>query len=103
LLTTLSTGAPTSYTVNGVNTTANSSQVTLAPGLTVNLLQQTTSAVTITVAQNSDALTNSLANFVTAYNASVDALGQQHGQNAGVLAGQSTVLLLGQALSAINQ
>jgi flagellar hook-associated protein 2 len=103
LLTTLSTGAATSYTVNGVSTTSSSPEVTLAPGLTVSLLQQTASPVTITVAPNTGALSMALSGFATAYNAAVDALGQQHGQNAGALAGQSTILTLGQALSSINQ
>jgi flagellar hook-associated protein 2 len=102
LLTTLSTGANTSYKVNGVSTTSTSQQVTLAPGLTVSLLQAS-SPVTITVAQNTTSLSNALSSFATAYNAAVDALGQQHGQNAGALAGQSTILSLGQALSSINQ
>lgn len=102
LLTTLSTGAATAYKVDGVSTTTDSSQVTLAPGLTVNLLQQSASPVSITVAQDTSSLSNSLSGFVTAYNNAVDALAQQHGQNAGVLAGQSTVLTLGQALSTIN-
>lgn len=103
LLTTLSTGASTSYTVNGVSTTSNSQQVTLAPGLTVSLLQQTASPVTITVAQDTTSLGNALSNFATAYNNAVDTVAQQHGQNAGALAGQSTVLTLGQVLSSINQ
>ena len=103
LLTTLSTGVAMSYTVNGVSTTGNSAQVTLSPGLTVNLLQQTTSPVTITVAQDSASLSNGLSNFVNAYNAAVDAVGQQHGQNGGALNGQSTVLSLNQVLSSINQ
>jgi flagellar hook-associated protein 2 len=69
----------------------------------VSLLQQTASPVTITVAPNTGALSTALSGFATAYNAAVDALGQQHGQNAGALAGQSTILTLGQALSSINQ
>src|SRR5581483_1661535 len=44
----------------------------------------------------------SLSNFATAYNAAVDAIAAQHGQNAGVLVGDSTVLQLGQALSSLN-
>ena len=103
LLTTLSTGAATSYTVNGVSATSSSQQVTLAPGLTVSLLQHTTSPVTITVAPNTGAMSTALSGFATAYNAAVDALGQQHGQNAGALAGDSNILTLGQALSSINQ
>ena len=57
LLDTLSTGADAKYKVNVTaedmadvaDVQSTSSQITLAPGLTVNLLQQTTSPVTITV------------------------------------------------------
>lgn len=104
LLTTLATGAPISYQVSGLNNTIQSSSptVTLAPGVTANLLETTASPVTITVAQDSGSLSKSLSDFATAYNAAVDALAAQHGQNAGALAGDSTVLELGQALSSIN-
>ena len=103
LLSQLSLGGATAFTVNGTSTTSNSQQVTLAPGLTVNLLQTTASPVTITVAQDSASLSSSLSSFATAYNAAVDALSAQHGQNAGALSGDSTILTLGQALSAVNQ
>lgn len=104
LLTTLSTGTPATYQVNGLNTTisSDSSQVTLAPGLTVNLLQTTTSPAIVTVAKNNGPLSSSLSNFANAYNAAVDAVAAQHGQNAGMLAGDGTVLQLGQALSSLN-
>lgn len=105
LLDTLSSGAPATYQVNGLNTTlqSNSAQVTLAPGLTVNLLQTTTSPVTITVGQNDGSLASGLSSLVTAYNAAVDALNAQHGQNARALAGDGTVLSLGQALTSITE
>src|SRR5581483_3246745 len=47
LLNNLSTGAPTSYQVNGLSTVlqTNSPQITLAPGVTASLLQTTTSPV----------------------------------------------------------
>lgn len=104
LLSTLSTGSAATYQVNGLSTViqSNSSTVTLAPGLTVNLLQTTSSPATITVAQSTGPLSDSLSSFATAYNAAVDALAAQHGQNAGALAGDSTILELGQALSSIN-
>ena len=98
-------GAPTTYQVNGLPTVlqTTSPQVTLSTGLTVNLLQQTSSPVTITVAQDSSSLSNSLNSFVSAYNSAVDALAAQHGQNAGALAGDSTILTLGQALTSISE
>lgn len=105
LLTTISTGAPATYQLDGQNTTiqSNSDQVTLAPGLTVNMLQTTASPVTITVGQNNGSLSNALDGFATAYNAAVDALNAQHGQNAGALAGDGTILSLGQALTSITE
>ena len=106
LLNTVSTGAAATYQVNGQNTVlqSNTRQVTLAPGLTVTMLQTTAgSPVSITLAQDSSSLSNSLGSFATAYNAAVDALGKQHGKNAGALAGQSLILSLNQTLSSINQ
>jgi flagellar hook-associated protein 2 len=105
LLSTLSTGAPATYQVDGINTNiqSNSRQVTLAPGLTVNLLQQSPGTWdTITVNQNIGGLSSDLQNFVAAYNSSVDALNAQHGQNAGALAGTSLINSLGQALHTIS-
>ena len=61
LLDTLSTGADAKYTLNsGTSGTtqvqSTSSQVTLSPGLTVNLLQNTTSPVSITVSTSYSSL-----------------------------------------------
>jgi len=106
LLNTLSTGAPAVYRINGLSTDIQSSstQITLAPGLTVNLLQASPgNPVTITVGQNYAGLNNALSSFVTAYNSAADALTQEHGQNGGALNGQSLVLSLGQALQSVVQ
>ena len=103
----LSTGTLASYTVNGLSTPIQSTSrtVTLAPGLTVQLLQPTTSAqsVTVTVSRNMTAAESAISNFVTAYNSAVDALSQQVGQNAGQLSGQSIVRTLYSALRQITQ
>ena len=99
LLTTLSTGTQAQYQVNGQPATpisSNRSTVTLAPGLTVNLLQA--GQTTITVAENSSAATTALSSFVTAYNATVDELTTNRGSAGGPLSGQSIVFSLGQAL-----
>ncbi len=106
LLNTLSTGAPADYRVNGLATDilSNSTQVTLAPGLTVHLLQASPGTpVSITVAQNVAGISNALSSFVNGYNSAVDAINKQHGQNAGALSGQSIVLSLGQALQTVVQ
>ena len=105
LLTTLSTGSPATYQVDGLSTPiqSNSRQVTLSPGLTVNLLATNVGQWdTITVAQDTGSLSSALSNFVTAYNAAVDAVNQQHGQNAGPLAGSSLIDSLGQALQSVS-
>jgi flagellar hook-associated protein 2 len=105
LLTTLSTGAPATYQVAGLSTTiqSNSRQVTLSPGLTANLLKTNVGQWdTITVASDTNSLSSGLNNLVTTYNAAVDAVNQQHGQNAGVLAGDSLISSLGQALQSVS-
>jgi flagellar hook-associated protein 2 len=105
LLDTLSTGSDAQYRVNGINTeiSSSSTQVTLAPGLTVNLLAVTGQPVTITVANNTSSLQNALSNFANAYNSAVDAVAQERGQGAGPLSGQSIVFELQNALSSISQ
>ncbi len=93
LITSQTTGSLASYTVAGQTTpvTSSSRTITLAPGVTVNLLSAGTTGnpATVTVAQNPAALESSLSNFASAYNAVVDELATQHGTNAGALAGQS--------------
>ena len=67
LLTTLTTGTPATYQVNGQPSTpisSNSSTVTLAPGLMANLLA--TGQTTITVAEDSSAAATAVSSFVTA-------------------------------------
>jgi flagellar hook-associated protein 2 len=100
----LNNGAYAQYSVNGsseIQSTSN--QVTLAPGLTVNLLQQTSSPVTITVSTSYSALQSALQTFANDYNSAASAVAQQHGQNAGALAGQSIVYQLGNLLGTISQ
>ena len=103
LLTQIAPGAPTSLTINGVPTTSNSSQVTLAPGVTINILQSTATPVTVRVSQNNTGLSNSLQGFVSAYNSARDAINGQYGQNAGPLSGDSIVLSLSQVLDSLTQ
>jgi flagellar hook-associated protein 2 len=99
LLTTLSTGSQAQYQVNGQPATpisSDSSTVTLAPGLTVNLVQA--GQTTITVAEDSSAATTAISSFVAAYNATVDELATNRGTAGGPLSGQSIVFSLGQTL-----
>ena len=99
LLTTLSTGTQAQYQVNGQPATpisSSSSTVTLAPGLTVNLLH--TGQTTITVANDPSTATTAISSFITAYNATVDELATNRGTAAGPLSGQGIVFSLGQTL-----
>ena len=99
LLTTLSTGTPAQYQVNGQPATpisSSSSKITLAPGLTVNLIN--TGQTTIAVAEDSSAAATAISSLVTAYNATVDELATNRGTAGGPLSGQSIVFTLGQTL-----
>lgn len=108
LLDTLSTGTDAKYTLNNgssdsTQVQSTSSQVTLAPGLTVNLLEQTTSPVTITVSTSYSSLQSALSAFATDYNSAASALAQHRGQNGGALSGQSIVYTLSGLLNSISQ
>jgi flagellar hook-associated protein 2 len=105
LLNTLATGVDAQYKVNGssTDTLSTSRQVALSPGLTVNLLTQSASPVTITVSQNSSGLQSALSNVVSAYNAAFDALAKNRGQNGGALTSDPVVLTLSNVLQQISQ
>jgi flagellar hook-associated protein 2 len=96
-------GALAKYEVNGSGLTvsSNTPTVTISPGLTVDLLQQTGSPVNITVTRSSTALANALSSFTTAYNTAVNDVDAERGQNAGPLQGQQIVFDLSNALSSI--
>ena len=104
LLTSLTTGAPAQYQVDGQPSTpisSSSSTVTLAPGVTASLLA--TGQSTITVGTDSGAASNALSAFVSAYNTALSDLNSNHGPNGGVLAGQSLVTQLQQSLQSLLQ
>ncbi|SPE30372.1 hypothetical protein SBA3_1650022 [Candidatus Sulfopaludibacter sp. SbA3] len=105
LLSTISTGSPATYRVNGTNTeiSSTSRQVTLAPGLTVTLLNTSSQADTITVAADYSSLQNALSSFASAYNSSVAAVQQQVGQNGGALSGQGLIFTLTNVLQNLSQ
>lgn len=106
LLDTLSTGNTASYKVNGINTViqSDSQTVTLAPGVSVNLLKANPgNPATITVGQSSANLLTALNSFISAYNSAVDAVDGQHGESAGPLSGDSVLNSLTRALRQITQ
>ena len=104
LLDTLATGSPATYIVNGSTHTieSDSRTVTLAPGVTVQLLKSDPgSPVTIDITHDTSGLHDSLSALVDAYNATVDELDKQHGADAGSLAGASILDTLSSALRSV--
>jgi flagellar hook-associated protein 2 len=106
ILNTIAPGAPATYQVAGLATTisSNTSTITLAPGVTANLLSQSPAgqSTTITVQQTSSATQTALQQFVTAYNAVETDLSSQHGTNAGPLQGNSILDAAQQVLETIT-
>jgi flagellar hook-associated protein 2 len=103
LMGTLSGGAPATYQVNGQPATpisSDSSTVTIAPGVTADLLAPGDS--TVTVAESSTDQANALSSFVTAYNAAVDELNANRGQGGGALTGDALIYTLSQSLRDIS-
>jgi flagellar hook-associated protein 2 len=102
LLSNISTGSPASYQVDGVTTpvTSTSRTITLAPGLTVDLVGENTSGVstTITVAPSTSSIQSALSSFVTSYNSVFSELQNNVGQAGGALQGDSVVYELTNAL-----
>ncbi|HEY1757521.1 MAG TPA: flagellar filament capping protein FliD [Bryobacteraceae bacterium] len=99
LLGTPTTGIPAQYQVNGQPTTpisSDSDTVTLAPGLTVNLLAP--GNTTITVASNSSSAANALSSFAAAYNTASSELSTSRGTRGGALTGQSIIFSLEESL-----
>src|ERR1035441_7331554 len=106
LLDTLSTGTQATYHVNGLSTllASDSRTITLAPGVSANLLQTTGGQpATITVGRNTTSVQSGLTAFVTAYNAAVDAIDAQRGTAAGPLSGQSVLGSLTDILRQVTQ
>lgn len=99
LLSTLSAGSEAQYQINGQPATpisSDSSTVTIAPGLTVNLLQA--GDANVVVSRSGSAQSDALSAFVAAYNAAVDELSHNRGQSGGVLTGDPLINTLSQSL-----
>jgi flagellar hook-associated protein 2 len=103
LLATSTPGTPAVYQVNGQPSTPISSDtdtITLAPGLTANLL--TAGNTTITVSADSSSASNAISSFVSAYNQATTDLNSNFGKTGGALTGQSVVLALQQSLESLT-
>lgn len=106
LLDTLSTGTLATYKINSLatNITSDSRTITLAPGVTVALLQQSPVGVasTITITRSTTSTSNALSAFAVAYNAAVSEIDKSRGATAGILAGHSLLSTLSQSLRGIS-
>lgn len=103
LLSSLNAGENASYTVNGqppAGISTNSSTVTIAPGLNVNL--DSTGTANITVAASLSTVSNALSSFVSAYNSAVAEVQNNFGQKGGALTGDSSILSMEQALDQLG-
>jgi len=95
LVTVQTPGAEASYQVNGQppgGISSSSQTVTIAPGIQATIQSQ--GSTNITVGRDTTALSSALNTLATAYNDAMTELGQYHGQNGGVLEGQSEVFSL---------
>ncbi len=105
LLTTISTGSDATYKVDGLpnSISSDSDSITLAQGVTVNLLGTTTpgSPISISIAPSTTTAQSALQHFAADYNGVVSLLAAQHGQNAGALSGDSVLQTAQDALSSI--
>ncbi len=89
------TGAPPVYT--------SSRQVTISPGVTLTLLKASAgNEVDVTVTRPDSTLSTALSNFANDYNAVVDEVAKQRGQNAGPLQGSMVLRSISQMLSQLG-
>jgi Flagellar capping protein len=98
----ISTGTKATYQLNGVVTSieTDSRTITLAPGITVDLLA--TGDTTIGISRSLTSVSNALISFATAYNGAVGELDKHRGEGGGALAGQSLISSLSDALRKIS-
>ncbi len=89
------TGSLASYKINSLSTPiqSDSRTITLAPGVTAQLVGQSASGVasTVTVARQSFSIGSALGSFVNAYNSAADELAANRGKGTGALAGSSLI------------
>ncbi len=99
-------GSLATYEVAGQTDTLTSTSrsITLAPGLTVNLLGESSSATpaTITVSNDPTSLESAFSSFAQEYNQAVSDLAQYHGKNGGSLEGDSIIGTLTNTLQQLS-
>jgi flagellar hook-associated protein 2 len=95
-------GSKVTYKINGVDATPNDSRsITIAPGVTANLVGE--GSATVTVTRSTDNISNALSSLANAYNSAVAELDKQYGASAGALAGQAVVSTVWQSIRSLGQ
>ncbi len=106
LLTTTTTGTAATYKVNGLPTpiASNSRTITLAPGVTAELLAPSTTGVAsnITVTRQAGLIGNALSALVNSFNSAADELAKNRGKGGGALTGNSLISELGNKLRSLS-
>jgi flagellar hook-associated protein 2 len=92
LLTSANQGTNAVFRLNGIEVSRTSNQVNdVVPGLNFSLLAESSTPVTLTIATQKSRLTDSLEQFVSAYNSLQGSVSQQVGPAAGLLSGDFLV------------
>lgn len=106
LLNTTTTGTAATYKVNGLPTpiASNSRTITLAPGVTAELLAPSTTGVAsnITVTRQAFLIGSALSALVNSFNSAADELAKNRGKGGGALTGNSLILELGNKLRSLS-
>jgi len=100
----VTTGSTAQYRINGVPATpieSTSRTVTLAPGVTADLL--TAGTTDISIENDGTAFKDALTSFAKAYNALVDELDTHRGQGIGALSGDSLPISLASSMRQVLQ
>lgn len=99
LLTQSNQGANAKFSLNGITVVQPSNNVnSVIPGVTLQLLQQSSSPVTVSLQSDPTQLSSALQTFVSGYNQLEKDLQAQEGQTPGLLGGDSAVTGLQQTL-----
>lgn len=103
LLTQANQGTDAEFSLNNIDVKQSSNTVnSVIPGVTLQLLQKSTTPVTVSLQSDPTQLSSDLQSFVTNYNALEQALSAQEGSNAGGLNGDAVVTQLQQTLRQIT-
>jgi flagellar hook-associated protein 2 len=99
IITAANQGTNAKFQLNGITITQPSNTINnVIPGVTFNIVGQSTSATTLTLASDPSQLSNDLQTFVTNYNSLETAIQGQVGTSGGALVGDSTITQLQQTM-----